>query len=335
MGYLGSHTIVALQEAGYSVVSADNLSNSQPDVADRIARITGIKPRNYVIDVCDRAALEQLFHEEGPFAGVIHMAAYKSVAESVENPLKYYHNNLLSLLQVLHCCEKFNVHQLVFSSTCTVYGQPVSLPVTEETPLNPLSPYGKTKAIGEQIIHDFTRNYNLKAIALRFFNPVGAHESALIGEFPRGVPSNLLPFMAQTAAGIHPHLRIWGDDYPTNDGTCIRDFIHVCDLATFHVVALEHLIDLNQPRTMEIVNVGTGVGISVMEMLEAFQIENDVKVPYQIYSRRSGDIMTMYADNQKAKRQFGWSPKFALTDMVKSAWQWQESLSRELVRQAK
>lgn len=308
------------------MVSADNLSNSQPDVADRIATITGIKPRNYVIDVCDRAALEQLFHEEGPFAGVIHMAAYKSVAESVENPLKYYHNNLLSLLQVLHCCDKFGVHQLVFSSTCTVYGQPVSLPVTEETPLNPLSPYGKTKAIGEQIIRDFVSNHQLQAIALRFFNPVGAHPSAEIGEFPRGVPSNLLPYMAQVAAGIHDHLRIWGDDYPTPDGTCIRDFIHVCDLAEVHVKALEHLMELRQQQSFEVFNIGTGQGISVKQMHEAFQRVNNIIVPAVIYSRRSGDIMIMYANSDKAKHSLNWQPAYDVNFMVNTAYLWQRAL---------
>lgn len=326
MGYLGSHTIVALQEAGYTVVSADNLSNSQPDVADRIARITGIKPRNYVIDVCDRAALEQLFHEEGPFAGVIHMAAYKSVAESVANPLKYYHNNLLSLLQVLHCCDKFNVHQLVFSSTCTVYGQPVSLPVTEETPLNPLSPYGKTKAIGEQIIRDFVNNHRLQAIALRFFNPVGAHPSAEIGEFPIGVPSNLLPYMARVAAGMHDHLRIWGDDYPTPDGTCIRDFIHVCDLAEVHVKAMEHLMELRQQQSFELFNIGTGQGISVRQMHAAFEQTNQLKIQAQVYARRPGDIMSMYTSTQKAEQVLGWKAAHKLDSMVSTAWSWQQKL---------
>lgn len=326
MGYLGSHTIVALQEAGYTVVSADNLSNSQPDVADRIARITGIKPRNYVIDVCDRAALEQLFHEEGPFAGVIHMAAYKSVAESVENPLKYYHNNLLSLLQVLHCCDKFGVHQLVFSSTCTVYGQPLSLPVTEETPLNPLSPYGKTKAIGEQIIRDFVSNHELHAIALRFFNPVGAHSSGEIGEFPQGIPTNLLPYTAQVAAGLHSHLRIWGDDYPTPDGTCIRDFVHVCDLAEVHVKALQHLIEMKQEHSFEVFNIGTGQGISVRQMHAAFEGVNGLSIPAKVYERRPGDIMSMYADASKAGQVLGWKSSHDLASMVSTAWKWQQQL---------
>lgn len=326
MGYLGSHTIVALQEAGYTVVSADNLSNSQPDVADRIARITGIKPRNYVIDVCDRAALEQLFHEEGPFAGVIHMAAFKSVAESVENPLKYYHNNLLSLLQVLHCCDKFGVKQLVFSSTCTVYGQPVSLPVTEETPLNPLSPYGKTKAIGEQIIRDFVNNHRLQAIALRFFNPVGAHPSAEIGEFPRGVPSNLLPYMAQVAAGLHDHLRIWGDDYPTPDGTCIRDFIHVCDLAEVHAQALEHLMRRKCMGFFEVFNIGTGNGISVRQMHKVFEEVIGAKINSVVYPRRLGDIIIMYANAEKAYNTLGWRAKYDLKDMAITAWNWQNRI---------
>lgn len=326
MGYLGSHTIVALQEAGYGVVSADNHSNSQPDVADRIAKITGIKPRNYVIDVSERQALEQLFLEEGPFAGVIHMAAYKSVAESVEQPLKYYHNNLLSLLQVLHCCDKFGVRQLVFSSTCTVYGQPLTLPVTEETAINPLSPYGKTKAIGEQIIRDFVSNHQLQAIALRFFNPVGAHPSAEIGEFPRGVPSNLLPYTAQVAAGMHDHLRIWGDDYPTPDGTCIRDFIHVCDLADVHVKALQHLMDLRQKQSFEIFNIGTGQGISVRQMHAAFEEVNELKVPAKVYPRRPGDIMVMYADTLKAQQVLDWHSSHDINSMVSTAWTWQRKL---------
>ncbi len=227
------------------------------------------------------------------------MAAFKSVAESVENPLKYYHNNLVSLLQVLHCCEKFKVKQLVFSSTCTVYGEPQFLPVTEEHPINPHSPYGKTKAIGEQIIQDFVASHQLQAIALRFFNPVGAHPSAHIGEFPRGVPSNLLPYMAQTAAGIHPFLRIWGNDYPTSDGTCIRDYIHVCDLARVHVLALSHLIELKQKSSYEVFNIGTGRGISVMEMHSAFEELVGKKIPVQISNRRPGDIVSMFADNKR------------------------------------
>lgn len=323
MGYLGSHAIVALQQAGYTVVSADNHSNSQPDVADRIARITGIKPRNYVIDVCDRQSLEQLFLEEGPFAGVIHMAAYKSVAESVEQPLKYYANNLMSLLQLLHCCNKFDVHYLVFSSTCTVYGEPEQLPVNESHPINPMSPYGKTKAIGEQIIRDFVGTHRLQAMTLRFFNPVGAHPSAEIGEFPRGVPSNLLPYMAQTAAGQHPFLRIWGDDYPTPDGTCVRDYIHVCDLAEVHLKALEHLMARKNKLGYEVINIGTGEGISVKEMHAAFEVVNGIQVPYKVLEHRPGDIVSMYADNRKAHELLHWHPRFTLHDMVRTAWQWQ------------
>lgn len=331
MGYLGSHTIVALQEAGYEVVSADNHSNSQPDVADRIALITGIKPRNYVIDICDRDALEQVFKAEGPFAGIIHMAAYKSVAESVEDPLMYYHNNLVSLLQVLHCCEKFKVKQLVFSSTCTVYGEPQFLPVTEEHPINPHSPYGKTKAIGEQIIQDFVASHQLQAIALRFFNPVGAHPSTHIGEFPRGVPSNLLPYMAQTAAGIHPYLRIWGNDYPTTDGTCIRDYIHVCDLARVHVLALSHLIELKQKSSYEVFNIGTGEGVSVLEMHQAFEDLVGRKVPFHVLERRSGDIQSMYASTNKANQVLGWKAEFDLNAMVHTAWGWENQLKKEIL----
>lgn len=330
MGYLGSHTIVALQEAGYEVVSADNHSNSQPDVADRIALITGIKPRNHVIDICDREALEQVFKAEGSFAGIIHMAAYKSVAESVEDPLKYYHNNLVSLLQVLHCCEKFKVKQLVFSSTCTVYGEPQFLPVTEEHPINPHSPYGKTKAIGEHIIQDFVASHQLQAIALRFFNPVGAHPSAHIGEFPRGVPSNLLPYMAQTAAGIHPYLRIWGNDYPTSDGTCIRDYIHVCDLARVHVLALSHLIELRQISSYEVFNIGTGEGVSVLEMHQAFENLVGRKVPFQVLERRSGDIQSMYASTSKANQVLGWKAEFDLNAMVRTAWGWENQLKLKI-----
>lgn len=327
LGYLGSHTIVALHQAGYEAVSADNHSNSQPDVADRIANITGVAPRNYAIDVCDRDQLQSLFAKEGPFDGVIHMAAYKSVAESIENPQKYYYNNLVGLLQVLHCCEQFGVQHLVFSSTCTVYGDPLVLPVTENTPLNPLSPYGKTKAIGEDIIKDFVAAHPIQAIALRFFNPVGAHPSAEIGEFPQGVPSNLLPHMAQTAAGMHPYLRIWGADYPTVDGTCIRDFIHVCDLAEAHVTALNHLIHGDFSAGMEILNIGTGEGISVKQMHKAFEQTNGVQVPYELLEHRPGDIVSMYADTQKARQLLAWEPRYTLKDMVHSAWQWQKALA--------
>jgi UDP-glucose 4-epimerase len=327
LGYLGSHTIVALHQAGYEVVSADNHSNSQPDVAERIAKITGIKPKNYVIDVCERAPLQQLFAEEGPFDGVIHMAAFKSVAESVENPHKYYHNNLVSLLQVLHCCQQFGVQHLVFSSTCTVYGEPKVLPVTEDTPLNPLSPYGKTKAIGEEIIRDFVGANAMQAIALRFFNPVGAHPSAEIGEFPQGIPSNLLPHMAQTAAGMHPYLRIWGADYPTADGTCIRDFIHVCDLAEVHVKALDYLLERAPSQALEVMNIGTGKGVSVKQMHAAFEKVNKVEVPYKVFEHRAGDIISMYADNTKAHQLLDWTPRYGLNDMVETAWQWQQALA--------
>lgn len=329
LGYLGSHTIVALHQAGYEVVSADNHSNSQPDVADRIARITGIKPKNYVLDVCERATLQQLFAEEGPFDGVIHMAAYKSVAESVEKPHKYYYNNLVSLLQVLHCCQQFGVKHLVFSSTCTVYGEPDVLPVTEDTPLNPLSPYGKTKAIGEEILRDYVRANSMQAMALRFFNPVGAHPSAEIGEFPQGIPSNLLPHMAQTAAGMHPYLRIWGADYPTPDGTCIRDYIHVCDLAEVHVKALGHLMYSLADGCMEVINIGTGDGISVKQMHAAFETVNQTDVPYKILEHRPGDIISMYADNRKAKQLLDWRPRFGIDAMVRSTWQWQQALGTQ------
>lgn len=328
LGYLGSHTIVALQQAGYQVVSADNYSNSKPDVAIRISRITGVEPRNYAIDVCELSALEEVFQAEGSFDGIIHMAAFKAVGESVIDPVKYYRNNLQSLLTVLKCCEKFNVNQLVFSSTCTVYGEPKHLPVTETAAITSPSPYGRTKEIGEQIIKDFVSTHALQAIALRFFNPVGAHPSAEIGELPKGVPSNLLPFMAQTAAGIHEKLRIWGDDYNTHDGTCIRDYIHVCDLARVHALALEHLMDLKQKSSYEVFNIGTGRGVSVLEMLEAFERVNQVKVPYQVLDRRLGDIESMFADSSKAADVLGWKAEFTLDDMVQSAWNWQKKLGK-------
>lgn len=328
LGYLGSHTTVMLQQAGYEVVSVDNHSNSQPDVADRIARITGVKPRNYELDVCDRAALVEFFELEGPFSGVIHMAAHKSVAESVADPLKYYDNNVRSLLQVLHCCDLFGVKNVVFSSTCTVYGEPDTLPVTEQTALNPLSPYGRTKIIGEQILQDFVKKHQMQALVLRFFNPVGAHPSGLIGEFPNGVPSNLLPFMAQTAAGQHPFLRIWGDDYPTADGSCIRDFIHVCDLAQVHLKALEWLFAQATPQGYEVINVGTGKGISVKEMVSAFEQENQVKLVKKVLDRRAGDIVVMYADATKAKSMLNWEPAYGIRDMVRTAWHWQQELSK-------
>jgi UDP-glucose 4-epimerase len=326
LGYLGSHTTVVLQQAGYEVVSADNHSNSQADVAHRIARITGIQPRNYEIDVCDRQALTDLFEAEGPFAGVIHMAAHKSVGESVAEPLKYYHNNLLSLLQVLHCCEQFGVAHLVFSSTCTVYGEPAVLPVTENTPVNPLSPYGQTKLLCEQMLQDFVRTHPMQALSLRFFNPVGAHPSGEIGELPNGVPSNLLPFMAQTAAGLHPYLRIWGDDYPTPDGSCIRDYIHVCDLAEVHLKALEWLFEQNSKQGFEVLNVGTGQGISVKQMVTAFEQTLHVTLPKRVLHRRAGDIVTMYADSQKAAAMLQWVPRFTLAQMVQTTWLWQQNM---------
>ncbi len=326
-GYIGSHTVVALSEAGYEAVIVDSLVNSSEDVMLRLEKITGQKVKFYRADCVDENALNQIISKEGRIAGVIHFAAFKAVGESVEKPLLYYHNNIGSLLAVLRVMEKSGIDNLVFSSSCTVYGMPDKLPVTEQTPFKPAeSPYGQTKQICEDILQNVAKAGNPRTIALRYFNPVGAHESALIGELPLGVPNNLVPFITQTAAGMRKELTVFGDDYDTADGSCIRDFIHVMDLAEAHVAALSRLFS-EEGDACEVFNIGTGKGNSVLELISTFEQVSGKQLPYKIGSRRPGDISKIYADVTKAKQVLGWEAKRTLSESLLSSWRWQQTLS--------
>ncbi len=330
-GYIGSHTTVELINAGYRVVSMDNLSNSNIQVLDGIEAITGTRPKFYEADCNDEAAVERIFTENEDIVGVIHFAASKAVGESVQQPLKYYRNNLLSLIVMLEAMERHGTKGIVFSSSCTVYGQPEILPVTEDAPVQvALSPYGNTKQINEEILRDaIYAGASYKAILLRYFNPIGAHPSALIGELPLGVPQNLIPFLTQTAAGIRPELSVFGNDYNTPDGSCIRDYINVVDLARAHVIAVERMIDESKgSERLETFNVGTGRGVSVLELINTFEEVTGVKVPHKIVGRREGDIEQVWANPKKANEVLGWSAKETLADTLRSAWAWQERLSK-------
>lgn len=327
-GYIGSHTVVELQQGGFEVVVIDNLSNSTARIIDQIGRITGKKPRFYEMDLCNEAALRVFFRENRDLAGIIHFAAYKAVGESVEFPLKYYHNNLVSLMLLLKYMEDFKVPNLVFSSSCTVYGQPEELPVTERAPVKrAFSPYGNTKQISEEIIEDTVNTSILRAISLRYFNPIGAHESGLIGELPIGIPNNLVPFITQTAIGKREKLRVFGDDYDTPDGTAIRDYIHVVDLARAHVVAVERLLSDKNEQDYEVFNLGTGKGTSVMEAILAFEKITGMKLNLEITGRRSGDVPRVWADTTLANLKLGWKAEKGLEEMMASAWQWEKNLA--------
>jgi len=327
LGFIGSHTVVELINAGYDVVIVDDLSNSQRFVLDRITQIAAVKPSFYSIDVSDKEKLSTLFEAEGNIDAVIHFAAFKAVGESVHEPIKYFHNNLFSLVTLLECMEQFNLKNIVFSSSATVYGDPDVLPVTESTAFKKaLSSYGSTKQMGEEILEKTTAVKNIAAISLRYFNPVGAHSSALIGELPIGVPNNLMPFIAQTAAGIREQLVVFGDDYDTPDGTCIRDYIHVVDLAKAHVKSCDRLTSESVENKYEVFNIGTGNGISVMDVITAFEKDNDLKINYTIGKRRPGDAAAVYADVSKANDILGWKAQLGLKEMVTSAWKWQQSL---------
>ncbi len=325
-GYIGSHTVVALLEKGFDVVVVDDLSNSQIEVLDGIEKIAGKKPAFYQFDLCDEKALTSFFDENTDISGIIHFAASKAVGESVEKPLLYYRNNLFSLLFLLETMKRLNIPNIVFSSSCTVYGQPDKLPVTEETPFKPAeSPYGNTKQICEEILRDTCKvTPGINAISLRYFNPVGAHESALIGELPRGVPANLVPFITQTAAGIRKELLVFGDDYNTPDGSAVRDYIHVTDLAEAHVVAVQRLADGKQKSNFEFFNIGTGKGMTVLELIRTFEKVNGISLNYKIVARRAGDIEKIYADTSLANRDLGWKAKLTAEEMMRSAWKWQQ-----------
>jgi UDP-glucose 4-epimerase len=331
-GYIGSHTVVALQEQGFEVVIIDNLSNSTDKVIDQIEKITGVRPVFERFDMCDSVRLQQFFDKHTDISGVIHFAAYKAVGESVEKPLHYYQNNLFSLVNLLFSMESIGCNNLVFSSSCTVYGQPDELPVTENAPVKQaMSPYGNTKQISEEIITDHVSASNMSAISLRYFNPIGAHESALIGELPIGIPNNLVPFITQTAIGQRESLRVFGDDYNTPDGTCIRDYIHVMDLARAHVVAVERLGKGLNLQPYEVFNLGTGNGFSVMEVIKTFEKVNSVKLNYQITARRPGDVEQVWADTRKANEVLGWKAELGLEPMLQSAWEWEKNLADGII----
>ncbi|WP_210489960.1 UDP-glucose 4-epimerase GalE [Rufibacter aurantiacus] len=329
-GYIGSHTVVELAQAGYTPIIVDNFSNSEERVLEGLTQILGKEVPCYKVDCTDAVALQEVFSKEGDITGVIHFAAYKAVGESVKEPLKYYHNNVAGLITLLQVMEANKVTQLVFSSSCTVYGIPEKLPVTEQTPTQKAnSPYGNTKKIDEEILQDVANSgsYAVKSIALRYFNPVGAHESALIGELPLGIPSNLVPFITQTAAGIRESLTVFGTDYDTPDGSNIRDYVHVVDLAKAHVAAIKRL---EKPDAVpyEVFNIGTGQGSSVLEVIKAFEKATGQKFNYKIGPRRAGDVPAIYADVTKATQELGFKTSLSLEDSLGSSWAWQQQLMK-------
>ena len=329
-GFIGSHTTVELQNAGYDVVIIDNLSNSDANVLDGIEKITGIRPAFEQVDCCDLAALEGVFKKYPGISGIIHFAASKAVGESVEKPLKYYENNIMSLVNLLKLMPEYGVKGIIFSSSCTVYGQPdpENLPVTEEAPIKTAeSPYGNTKQINEEIIQDYIKSgANISAIILRYFNPIGAHPTAIIGELPNGVPANLIPYLPQTAIGIRPCLSVFGDDYDTPDGSCIRDFIYVVDLAKAHVAAMARIVEGKNADPVEIFNVGTGNGVSVLQLINTFEKVTGVKLNYKIVARRAGDIEKVWGNVDKANNVLGWKAVHTLDEALLSAWKWQQQL---------
>jgi UDP-glucose 4-epimerase len=330
VGYIGSHTVVELINNGFEVHIVDNLSNSNIEVLDGIEEITGIRPSFEKFDLIEKDALEAFFTKNNEIDSIIHFAASKAVGESVEKPLLYYKNNLLSLINLLECMRDHKIPHMVFSSSCTVYGQPEKLPVDESAPVQkPMSPYGNTKKISEEIIQDTIAAYDsLNAISLRYFNPIGAHESALIGELPLGIPNNLVPFVTQTAAGIRDQLKIFGDDYNTPDGSAIRDYIHVVDLAKAHVIALKRLLDHKNKSRYEFFNLGTGEGYSVLDVIKTFEKVTGQKLKYHTVGRRAGDIEKIWADTRFSNMELGWKAEKGLDEMTLSAWNWQKRLAQ-------
>lgn len=328
LGFIGSHVVVELQNIGFEVVIIDNLSNSSVEVLKGITSITGIEPIFEKFDLRDKPSVSDFFKRHSDISGVIHFAASKAVGESVDKPLLYYENNLNTLIYLLQELKAKDKASFIFSSSCTVYGQADSLPITESAPVKEAeSPYGNTKQIGEEIIRDTCKvSANINAIALRYFNPIGAHESTKIGELPIGTPQNLVPFITQTAIGMREQLSVFGDDYPTEDGTCIRDYIHVVDLAKAHVAALKRLIENNNSENYEVFNIGTGKGSSVLEVINAFEAVSNQKLNYKIVGRRAGDVVAAYADTTKANTVLGWKSESTLEQALLSAWKWENSL---------
>lgn len=329
-GYIGSHTVVELQKKGFEVIIVDNLSNSHATVVDQIEQISGVRPVFEEFDLTDVNKTNDFFNRHSDLKGIIHFAAYKAVGESVSDPLMYYRNNIGSLINILENMKIHQIDNLVFSSSCTVYGQPEVLPVSEDSPiLNAMSPYGNTKQISEEIINDTSHVTNVKAILLRYFNPIGAHETALIGELPLGVPNNLVPFITQTAIGIRKQLSVFGSDYNTPDGTAIRDYIHVVDLAQAHVVAVQRMIDKRTNKKVEVFNLGTGNGFSVLEVINSFEKVSGEKLNYKIVDRRPGDVEIVYADTSYANSELGWKAAKTLDEMMLSSWNWEKALAKK------
>lgn len=326
LGYIGSHTVVELQNSGFEVVIVDDLSNSEKFILDNIAEVSGKKPVFYPFDLKHKELIKQVFDAHN-IEGCINFAAFKAVGESQEKPLDYYENNLFSLINILQEFKERNISNFIFSSSCTVYGQADEMPIKEDTPLKtPESSYGKTKQMGEEILKDFATAYHKKITLLRYFNPIGAHPSGKLGELPLGIPNNLIPYVTQTAAGIREKLSVWGNDYPTPDGTAVRDYIYVVDLAKAHVAALKKLMAETSETVIDIYNLGTGKGSSVLEVVQAFEKANNVKVPYQICDRRAGDITIAYANADKAEKELGWKAETSLEEALRTTWNWQKYL---------
>lgn len=328
-GYIGAHTVVDLIENQFDVVSVDNLSRGTTKYLDGIKKITGKDVKNYVIDLCELERVREVFTNHGDIAGIVHFAAFKTVPESVEHPLRYFHNNNESLVNLLKCVQEFKTPFFVFSSSCSVYGNPPSLPVTEETPMQePESPYARTKQMGEAMIRDFSRAVPAaKFISLRYFNPVGAHESGNIGEYAVEKPENLAPIITQTAIGKRAKITVFGSDYNTRDGSCVRDYIHVMDIARAHTLALQYLMNGKNQSNTEVFNLGTGNGVSVLEAIKAFEKVSGTKVNYELGPRRKGDVESIYANNIKARTQLGWNPTRSIDDMMSTAWKWELKLA--------
>ena len=330
-GYIGSHTVVALIENGFEVLILDDLSNSNKEVLDRIKTITGTKPKLLEVDLKNSFLCDNMFCYNKNIEAVIHFAAHKAVSESVEKPLMYYHNNLYALINVLVAMEKYNINNFIFSSSATVYGNPEILPITEKNKTQrPFSPYGNTKKVSEEVIEDITNsNKDFSAISLRYFNPIGAHDSGQLGELPNGIPNNLMPYITQTAVGVRETLSVFGNDYPTKDGTPIRDYIHVVDLAEAHVIAVQRLLEKKQESSFETFNLGTGNGYSVLEIINTFQKVINQKIKFKITDRRPGDVPKLYSDISFAKKKLGWVAKRDLENMIATAWKWEQNYRQE------
>lgn len=329
-GYIGSHTLVDLIESGYDVISVDNNSRSNAAMLKGVEKITGKQIKNYKVDLCNFDDTFAIFEENHDIKGIIHFAAFKAVGESVAKPLMYFENNLTSLINLLKCVQEFKTPWFVFSSSCTVYGEPDTPIVTEDSPLKPAtSPYGATKQMGEQILTEFQKANPVKVIILRYFNPVGAHPSSLIGELPIGKPQNLVPAITQTAIGKLPKMTVFGSDYPTRDGSNVRDYIHVSDIAHAHTLAIKYLEEGKNKNSLEIFNLGTGNGVTVLEAIKSFEKVSGVKLNYEIGPRRPGDIIAIYANNDKAKNELGWTPKRSLDEMMATAWKWEQRLKND------